>query len=212
MAKRNDAQDRRARAAPIQAEHRRVERRRRILIVGTAGTVGLLIVGAAVLGVWDQAQKDAAVEAAARQPIDGVEEFPDPTRNHVERVVAYPQTPSVGGDHSPVWTNCGVYDSPVDPMQTTHSLEHGAVWVGYDPDLAQDDVDRLSDLANANSYVVLSPAEGVPAPITASAWGVQLSVETADDQRLQTFLQKYQQGPQAPEPGAPCTGGVGGMG
>ena len=65
MAKRNDAQDRRARAAQIQAEHRRAERRRGILIVGTAGTVGLLIVGAAVLGVRDQAQEDAAVEAAA---------------------------------------------------------------------------------------------------------------------------------------------------
>jgi hypothetical protein len=212
MAKKNAAQDRRARAAQIQAEHRRAERRRGVLIVGASATVGLLIVGGAVLGVRDQAQKDAAVEAAAKQPIEGVEEFPDLSRNHVEQVVDYPQMPSVGGDHSPVWTNCGVYDSPVDPMQTTHSLEHGAVWVGYDPDLAQADVDRLSDLANTNSYVVLSPVAGGPAPITASAWGVQLGVDTADDQRLQTFLQKYQQGPQAPEPGAPCTGGVGGMG
>ena len=212
MAHKDVDQDRRARAAQIQTEHRRAERRRGMLIVGAAATVGVVIVGAAVWGVREQTQQDAAVEAAAKRPIDGVEEFPDLSRNHVEGVVDYPQTPSVGGDHAPVWTNCGVYESPVDPMQTTHSLEHGAVWVGYDPDLAQSEVGRLSDLANANSYVVLSPVDGGPAPITASAWGLQLGVEAADDERLEAFLQKYQQGPQAPEPGAPCTGGAGGMG
>ena len=212
MARKSGGQDRRARAAQIQAEHRRAERLRGMLIVGAAATVGVVIVGVAVLGVRDQAQQDAAVEAAAKQPIDGIEEFSDLSRNHVEAVVDYPQTPSVGGDHSPVWTNCGVYETPADPMQTTHSLEHGAVWIGYDPALAQDEVAALADLASANSYVVLSPVKGTPAPITASAWGVQLGVAAADDQRLKTFVQKYQQSPKAPEPGAPCTGGVGGMG
>jgi hypothetical protein len=49
----------------------------------------------------------------------------------------------------------------------------------------------------------------LPVPVVASAWGVQLKVQSASDPRLAQFLQKYEQGPQTPEPGAACTGGVG---
>jgi DMSO/TMAO reductase YedYZ molybdopterin-dependent catalytic subunit len=108
-----------------------------------------------------------------------------------------------------VWTNCGVYTEPIDPNQTTHSLEHGAVWIGYDPALPADQVQALADAAQANNYVLVSPVDGVPAPVTVSAWGVQLKLDDAKDPRLPVFLAKYQQGEQAPEPGAPCTGGVG---
>ena len=70
-------------------------------------------------------------------------------------------------------------------------------------------VQRLTDLAGGNAYVLLSPFDGLPEqPIVASAWGLQLPLETADDPRLEQFLVKYQQGEQTPEPGAPCTGGV----
>ncbi|WP_368783655.1 DUF3105 domain-containing protein [Arthrobacter sp. B1805] len=35
------------------------------------------------------------------------------SRNHVQTAVTSPKRPGVGGDHSPVWTNCGAYDRPV---------------------------------------------------------------------------------------------------
>jgi hypothetical protein len=34
-----------------------------------------------------------------------------------------------------------------------------------------------------------------------------LKLDSADDPRLPVFLQAYLQGPQTPEPGAPCSGG-----
>lgn len=211
MTSTNRPQDRRARAAQVQDHHRRVERRRSLLIIGSAIGVAAVLVGMAAIAVVGQQQEQEQVEAAARQPIDGVEEFKNLSRNHVNAPMDYPQTPAVGGDHAPVWTNCGVYSQPVEPTQAVHSLEHGAVWVGYDPDLPEGQVEDLARLAEANSYVLLSPVDGVPAPVTASAWGKQLAVDTADDPRLATFVQKYQQGPQSPEPGAACTGGAGGM-
>ena len=211
MAKRSNAQDRRALAAAVQADARRAERRRSVLIIGAAAAVAIVIVGWATLAVVNESRQQTAVRSAAEGDIDGVQKFEDLTRNHVATPVEYPQTPSVGGDHAEVWTNCGVYTSPVDPMQTTHSLEHGAVWIGYDPSLEDAQVQRLTELAETNDYVVLSPVEGVPSPVTLSAWGHQLELENADDPRLEVFVQKYQQGEQSPEPGAPCTGGVGGM-
>lgn len=211
MTSTNRPQDRRARAAEIQDQHRRAERRRSLLIIGPAIGVAAVLVGMAAIAVVGQQQEQEQVEAAARQPIEGVEDFNDLTRNHVNGPVDYPQTPAVGGDHAPIWTNCGAYSQPVETTQAVHSLEHGAVWVGYDPDLPQEQVDNLTELAEANSYLLVSPVEGVPAPVTASAWGKQLAVDTVEDPRLAAFVQKYQQGPQTPEPGAACTGGAGGM-
>jgi hypothetical protein len=58
------------------------------------------------------------------------------------------------------------------------------------------------------SYVLLSPYPDLDTPIAASAWGLQLKVDSADDARLGTFLDKYIQGEQTREPGAACSGGI----
>ena len=58
-----------------------------------------------------------------------------------------------------------------------------------------------------SDYVVVSPYEGLPAPVIASAWGHQLELDGVADPRLAEFIREYRQGPQTPEPGAACTGG-----
>jgi hypothetical protein len=194
--------DRRARAAAIQAEQKRAERRKSGLIIGGAVLVGVAIIGAAAFAVIDQSQENS-------EPIAGLQEYDDLGRDHVEEAVDYPQTPSVGGDHNAAWANCGFYEDPVAAENATHSLEHGAVWIGYAPDLAEDQVEELRDLADSNDYLLVSPVEGMDSPITLSAWGFQLGVDTADDSRISRFIRDYQQGPQTPEPGASCAGGIG---
>lgn len=211
MAKSATEQDRRALAAKIQEEHRRAERRRSMSIIAPAVMVALLLVGSAVYAMLGEQREQADLEAAAMGPIEGVESSSDLTRNHVDTGVDYPQSPPVGGDHAPIWTNCGAYEEPVEPSQAVHSLEHGAVWIGYAPELGAEEVGKLAGLAESNSYVLVSPVDGVSSPVTASAWGKQLQVDGAGDPRLAAFVQKYQQGPQTPEPGAACTGGAGGI-
>ncbi len=56
--------------------------------------------------------------------------------------------------------------------------------------------------------MLASPYEGLESPVVASAWGKQLRLEGADDPDLESFIQSYFQGPQTPEPGAACTGGI----
>jgi hypothetical protein len=108
-----------------------------------------------------------------------------------------------------VWQNCGFYEEPVPNEPAVHSLEHGAVWVTHDPGLEEDQVEELRTLAEENSYVLVSPYEGLSAPVVASAWGHQVELEGAGDENLQSFVEAYQQGPQTPEPGASCSGGTG---
>jgi hypothetical protein len=132
-----------------------------------------------------------------------------PSREHVEVPVTYAQIPPVGGDHAPVWQNCGYYDHPITNENGVHSLEHGVVWITYDPSLGDDAVATLRDLAKSQSHVLVSQYEGLPSPIVASAWGVRLELQSITDPRLNEFVAAYRKGKQAPEPGASCTGGIG---
>ena len=57
--------------------------------------------------------------------------------------VTYTVTPPVGGDHNAAWMNCGIYDQPVPNERAVHNLEHGAVWITYQPSLPQPEASAL---------------------------------------------------------------------
>jgi hypothetical protein len=195
------ALDARRRAAEMRRQEQSKERRRKILV--RAGVVvAVLAVGGGIVA--------AAVLGGGKKGISGVKTFPE-TRNHVTTKVDYPQNPPAGGNHNPQWLNCGIYDTPVPNENAVHDLEHGAVWITYRPDLSANDVAKLKDIVKTKTrgYLDLSPYPGLPAPVVASGWGVQLKLKGASDPRLPKFIDKYQLGPQAPELGSSCTNGVG---
>jgi hypothetical protein len=144
-----------------------------------------------------------------KENIDGVTEYTDLGRDHVGETVRYDQTPPVGGPHSPVWQNCGVYTESIANENGVHTLEHGAVWITYQPDLPDSEVQVLQTITRQSGYRLLSPYPDLPSPIVISAWGYQLQIERADDPRIKDFIEQYELNPQGPEPGAPCTGGTG---
>ena len=145
----------------------------------------------------------------------GTQVYDVPSRGHTTQHVQYPQTPPVGGVHAPVWLNCGIYDQPVPAENAVHSLEHGVVWITYDPArLDSTQVDILRGMVGAHyagreRYLILSPYPGLPSPVVASAWGVQLRADRASDVRLSQFIDYFLQGPETPEHAGRCTGGVG---
>jgi hypothetical protein len=163
-------------------------------------------------GSQTTAGKKATTETTTAQkklPIGVTKSYSNLSRDHTKEPVDYPQSPPVGGPHNPTWQNCGFYSKPVRNEYAVHSMEHGAVWITYSPDLPKDQVETLRDIAQSNSYVLVSPYSDLPSQVVASAWGKQLYLNSADDPRLEQFVSAYQQGPQNPEPGAPCNGGVG---
>jgi hypothetical protein len=209
MSKKQSARDARARVLEMQAQQRRDERRRNRLVVLASSLVALALIVPAALVIVDAQRDQDAIEAAASAPIDGVAEFEVAQASHVQGDVQYPQTPPAGGDHNAVWQNCGVYTEPIVDENAVHSLEHGAVWITYQADLPPGEIATLADLAEGQSHVLVSPHPEIDAPVVASAWGAQLELDSADDPRLAVFLRKYVQGENTPEPGAPCTSGVG---
>ncbi|KGM10923.1 hypothetical protein N868_13130 [Cellulomonas carbonis T26] len=168
----------------------------------------------------DAERRNGEVAAAASEPIEGEQVVEVPSAAHVTTdvpdgaaptvAVAEGRLPPLGGDHDPTVQNCGVYVEPVRDENAVHSLEHGAVWITYRPDIDAGQVQRLGELAAAEPYLLVSPYEDLTAPVVATAWGVQLELDSVADERLEAFIERYAQGEQTPEPGAPCSGGIGG--
>ncbi|WP_369143898.1 DUF3105 domain-containing protein [Streptomyces sp. R44] len=207
------ANDRRARIEAARRAEQARERRNRLLTIGISSVVVLSLVGFGTFMLVKASDKKAEEEAAAKAPI-AAEKTWDPKklgRNHVTTAVKYDMKPPVGGDHNPVWMNCDgvVYDKKIADVNAVHSLEHGAVWVTYNKQASQGDVKKLADKVGRTKYSLMSPVDDQAGAIMLSAWGKQVTVDNADDPRVDAFFTKYVQGPQTPEPGAACTGGIG---
>lgn len=189
------------RVTQMRKEQQKKDKRRLFAIWGAAAVTIAIVVGAVVFAVANDKANTPSLEA--------VKDFTYAAGGHVQTPVTYKENPPVGGEHNPVWLNCGVYDKPVPNENAVHALEHGAVWVTYKPDLAAADVDKLKDVL-PGTYALLSPYDGLPAPVVASTWGHQIQLTGADDPRLEEFIKEYRQGPSTPEPGALCTNGTDG--
>jgi putative peptide zinc metalloprotease protein len=140
---------------------------------------------------------------------EGVAYYDVASRKHVDGSVRYERYPPVGGDHASVWQNCGFYGDVVPAERAVHSMEHGAVWITFRPDLPADQLAELRSLAAGRSHLLVSAMPDDPAPIVASAWGRQLMLDRVDDPRLDHFIRAFRLGSQAPERGGPCQGGSG---
>ena len=189
------------RVSQMRKEQQAKDRRRLIAIWGAAAVTIAIIVGAVTFAV---------IHSNANKPnLSAVKSFKYDAGAHTTDPVAYKESPPVGGEHNPVWLNCGVYDTPVPKENAVHSMEHGAVWITYKPDLPAADIAKLKEIT-PDTYAVLSPFEGLTSPVVISAWGKQLALTGVNDNRLEAFIKEYRQGPQTPEPNALCTGGTDG--
>ena len=166
-----------------------------LIVMGSVGLVGILWI--------------PELSFARKPTLAGVQSFEVTERTHVQTPVAYPQTPPVGGNHAPIWQNCGFYDMPIANENAVHSLEHGAVWITYRADLPHNEIEALHQLARRQPYILVSPLPAGPAPVVASAWGHQLQLDSIRDPRLSQFIRTFRLGSQAPERGGPCTQGIG---
>ncbi len=128
---------------------------------------------------------------------------------HVDGDIYDDQDVPAGGAHSAAWLNCGYYDTPVPAENAVHSLEHGAVWITYNPDLDAGHVDRLRGFTEGLDKVIVSPVPGQESPILLTAWGNQLELDDAGDSRVEQFVNEFEGSTDAPEAGGACSGGVG---
>lgn len=105
--------------------------------------------------------------------------------------VAYDQSPPFGGPHDAVWATCTgiVYPQPLRSENAVHALEHGAVWITYNPQtLSADDLNKLKGKVTGQQFLFLSPYPGLSSPISLQSWGHQLKLDSPTDPRIDQFI------------------------
>lgn len=142
-----------------------------------------------------------------------VVEYPAGMHVRAHQRVAYDRTPPFGGPHDAVWAACTgtVYDRAIRNENAVHSLEHGAVWITYDPSLVTGaDLQALVDRVEGRPYLMLSPYPGLSVPVSLQSWGHQLVVDDTSDERIDQFVEALRLNRNTfPEPGATCAAAPG---
>jgi hypothetical protein len=187
-----------------------------IAIVSVVGVLALMCVAGIVGVFWYVNDRNDTGSVDSGGDIAGVVDYRTTHPEWLERdhlqdtdTPSYQMVPAAGGRHFSVWQRCAgdVYTKPVVEGRAVHSLEHGAVWITYQPSLAKGDVDKLAAKVRNNDFMLMSPYDGQPSAISLQAWGYQLRVERADDPRVDAFIKKYRETASL-EPGTPCSNGL----
>ena len=145
--------------------------------LGAVVLIGLLgIVGVSLLAGRRGSGGERPVSGALRTSLerDGctLDTRSDPGRAHVPQAT-YHLDPPAGGDHDPVPSPAGFYDTTDVPTDghLVHSLEHGFVIVWYQPAATSAaTLDGLRDLARRHRWVLVAPRPSMPTALAATAW------------------------------------------
>jgi hypothetical protein len=204
------------RGNPVGKARKPAVRQREIpwLLIGAITVVVLLAVGVIGFALFRNS------EVAAFRPgednrdpslqIPGVVTVPYAAQQHVnaDQRVAYDKAPPFGGPHDQYWAACSgvVYPSPVRSENMVHSLEHGAVWITYDPArISGPAVATLAGKVEGQDYTMMSPFPGLAQPISLQSWGHQLELSDPNDPRIDQFISSLRQNQYTyPEVGARC--------
>jgi len=122
--------------------------------------------------------------------------------------VAYTHSPPFGGTHDGYWAACNgvVYKTAVRSENMVHALEHGSVWIAYNPDKIKGDaVATLAAKITGKNNSIMSPYPGLDQPISLQTWGHQLKLADVNDPRIDEFITALRTNQyQYPEVGASC--------
>lgn len=181
-----------------------------IIIAGVAGLLAITIIGYAA---WQVHQNGKGWQAKA-DSISGITDYrktnPDilAYTSHEFGPLKYPTAPPVGGAHNPNWQRClgDIYPAAIANENAVHSMEHGAIWITYRPDLPANQVATLAAKVRGNDFMLMSPYPGQDKPISVQTWGFQLKVDNASDSRIGEFITTLREVSSA-EPGSVCSAG-----
>ena len=113
---------------------------------------------------------------------------------HVAGVVDYSAytNPPTYGPHHPAPLPTGVYTTVQADEDLVHNLEHGHVWISYQPaNLSAADLAALTSLVEsfgASSGIILTPRPADASLIALASWGHLLELSTFDAATIRQFI------------------------
>jgi hypothetical protein len=190
---------RQAKAEAI-ARQRRAEQRARLIRIA-------VYAGLFALAIWFFFFRES--NPIPEEIADRVETFSDAGEGeHAAEgeTVQYEESPPVSGRHAEGAAPCGTHGEPVPNEALVHSLEHGAVYLLYAPDLPIAQIKQLEAIATSHEENVLSaPYEGeMETPIAVGSWGERMDLDEVDEDAITTYIDTFAgEGPESDQ-GAVC--------
>lgn len=224
--------ERNARLEALRREQKRKERRRAILIYGTAGTLAVVLLAVVLTLTITSNHKAAkthkvgyvasASAAAKAANCTGVVNDAQVGQTHVtaNETVTYKQTPPSSGNHDgdPLPGSIRFYNpnSGIRIERAVHNLEHGFVIGWYDSKLPADQITQLKNIATAagSRFIAVPWTRSVFADdrhFVLTAWDRTQRCGTVSSDAVFEFVKKYSNpdpagatwnSPTAPESGA----------
>lgn len=168
--------------------------------------VVIIITGIFAVLMFNGKRSDTSLKPEEIGKIAGIKESGKLDNKHEQGILPYTTSPPWGGNHNPTWVGCDQqsYDLEIEKEKAVHALEHGGVWITYQPTIEKSAVNTIKAKVKTSSATFSSPFANQKSPIVLTAWGKQLEVKDMNDSRVEQFLVKYRKGKQAPEPAGTC--------
>lgn len=122
--------------------------------------------------------------------------YPSQGRNHIANDathIAYNSNPPSSGPHYVQPVRGGFYSEAIPDEAVVHNLEHGDIWITYNP--AIDDASKAILEKFAGRYVVVSPRTENEGDVSLVAWGrvdtFSLENGVLDEERIKNFISRY---------------------
>ena len=170
------------------------ERQRKLLylIAGSGILLLAIVLGAIFLTGGGGKNEAATIEAAGctLQSFKAVPNKPDhsdvPTLETKPKWNSYPPT---SGPHYGQTAILGSYDEPVQLVQSTHNLEHGAIVIHYGKDVPPAEVEKIRDwYSNDPNGLLVAPLDDLGKKIALAAWTTKDATPGASSDRGRGYL------------------------
>jgi len=203
------------------------DRRKRLVGYGVGGVLAIaLVIGlgilalGGVLGGGDSSGSTASqgeypegsvpavetgdLQEAARAADCKLEQSPEEGSTHVsdDTDVQYEANPPTSGDHYAVPAEDGAYTEPPPTGALLHAVEHGRIFIQFDPTAPESVKGDLKALFDEDPYhMIIAPNDtGMPYEVAATAWTQSLGCPKMNDEvfdAIRAFRDEYRdQGPE----------------
>ncbi len=152
---------------------------------------GYLLIGGITVVVIAALIGFAATDKSSQAPLG--QSYPELTRDHIpigSSHEPYNSNPPSSGPHYAEPAPWGVKTDQLPDEQLVHNLEHGGIWIAYQPEkVDQATIDNLTNLAKRyKSKVILEPRKENDTPISLVSWTHVLKLDHYDEQQIKDFI------------------------
>ena len=137
-----------------------------------------------------KSEEPTGPDYSKNMPYEGAQHVEEGTK------VTYQSNPPTSGSHWQDPLLDGIYDTEKPDEAIVHSLEHGRIWISYQPSLPQSAIDQLKRIASEENRVILTVRSANDTHITLAAWQRLDAFNLGDDgiveeQRILDFIKRY---------------------